>query len=143
MVTYTIAPQLSDDECQLTTHGLLSTSATSKNLQCATDGSYTLANTPGIRWMVDGVEKSHGTYPVTRASVVNVEAQIIDTVENGWEDGAQTTWTFTFTNTVECLPTLAFTGSDTGSLGLLLAGGFLLLGGTIVAYDRRFRLNVR
>ncbi|MEO7348319.1 MAG: hypothetical protein ABIW32_00410, partial [Terrimesophilobacter sp.] len=145
VVTYALAPQLTGELCgQLVDHDLLSTTATKKNLQCDGGGSYTLANTPGIRWLVNGIEKLPGTYPVANASTVNVEAQIIDTVANGWEDGAQKTWTFDFTDQANCeLTTLAFTGVDGSGLWLLFASGLLFLGGIIVVYERRYGANAR
>lgn len=130
--------------CTLITHPLISTTASSKNITCKADGSYTLAATEGVVWFVNGssVPTAPGTYFVKSATTVNVEAQTSGP-DYGWEDDAQTTWTFTFTDPVDCLPTLAYTGSDGGNLGLLLAGGFLLFGGTIVAFERRFRTNAK
>ncbi|HNP14891.1 MAG TPA: hypothetical protein PKI99_00310 [Terrimesophilobacter sp.] len=132
------------ETCDLETHPLISTTASYKNLTCSSDGSYTLADTEGVVWFVNGssTPTPPGTYKVTGATTVNIEAQTTGP-DYGWERDAQTKWTFDFTNPVDCLPTLAFTGSDGGNLGLLLAGGFLLFGGTIVAFERRFRANVR
>ena len=133
--------------CSLVTHPLISTTATTKNLTCATSGSYTLANTTGVLWYVDinGVQTltQPGTYKVSNASTVKVHAELLDSTF-GWEDDAQTDWTFNFTSpSGECLPTLAFTGSTGGPAGLLLAGGFLMIGGTIIAFERRFRVNAK
>ena len=126
------------------TLALLSTTASMQNITCPAAGSYTLANTEGIQWLVNGVLTPAGTYTVADASTVNVEAQLVDSVNDGWEDGAQKTWTFNFTDPADCdLPTLAFTGTSGGNLGLLLAGGFLLFGGAIIAFERRFRLDAR
>lgn len=126
------------------TLALLSTTASSSNLTCKAAGSYTLAATEGIAWFVNGSTTATpaGTYQRSTPGVVTAEAKIIDTINDGWEDNAQTNWTFTFTNPVDCLPTLAFTGSNGGNLGLLLSGGFLLFGGTIIAFERRFRREI-
>jgi hypothetical protein len=127
------------------TLALLSTTASMSQLTCSSGGSYTLANTEGIQWFVDGssTPTPAGTYPVTTAKTVNVVAQLIDDVNDGWEDGAQTQWTFDFTLPVDCIPTLAFTGSSGSNLGLLLAGGLLVFGGAIIALERRFRTSAR
>lgn len=128
--------------CTLVTHPLISTTATSTNITCASSGTYTLANTTGIVWYeyVNGVKTltKAGTYKVTDASTVKIHAELLDSTF-GWEDNAQKDWTFTFTSPVNCLPTLAFTGSTGGNAGLLLAGGFLLVGGVIIAFERRLR----
>ena len=127
------------------TLALLSTTASMSNITCSSAGSFTLAATEGIQWFVNGSATATpaGTYARTTPGVVNVEARLIDPVNDGWEDGAQTNWTFTFTNPVDCLPTLAFTGSDSAPLGLLLAGGFLLVGGAVVAVEKRLRREAR
>lgn len=127
------------------TLALLSTTASMKNLTCSGAGSYTLAATEGVLWFVNGATTptAPGTYKVTDATTVNVQAKLADPTLDGWEDGAQTAWTFSFTHTADCLPTLAFTGTDGGNLGLLLAGGMLLFGGTIIAFERRFRSTSR
>jgi hypothetical protein len=125
------------------TLALLSTTASMQNITCSAAGSYTLANTEGIKWLVNGVLTPAGTYKVTDASTVNVEAQLVDDVNDGWEDGAQQAWTFDFTDPADCLPTLAFTGTSGTDLGLLLAGGLLLLGGVVVASERRLRTTRR
>ncbi len=126
------------------TLALVSTTASSSNITCKAPGSFTLAATPEVQWFVNGSTTATpaGTYPRSTPGVVNVEAKLIDPVNDGWEDDAQTTWTFTFRNPVDCLPTLAFTGSNGGNLGLLLSGGLLLFGGTIIAFERRFRSEV-
>jgi hypothetical protein len=125
------------------TLALLSTTASSTNITCTAPGTYTLADTEGIQWFVNDSTTATpaGTYKVADASTVNVEAQLVDAVNDGWEDGAQTAWTFDFTNPLDCLPTLAFTGASGGNLGLLLAGGLLLLGGVVVASERRLRIT--
>lgn len=132
--------------CSLVTHPLISTTASSKNMTCATSGSFTLANTTGVVWYteVNGVKTltKAGTYKVTSASTVKVHADVVDSTY-GWEDNAQRDWTFNFTATVDCLPTLAFTGSAGGSSGLMLSGVLLLLGGTAIALERRFRTSAK
>ncbi len=127
------------------TLALLSTTASMSNLTCSTGGSYTLAATEGIEWFVNGslTATPAGTYPRSTAGTVTVEAKLADPVNDGWEDGAQKTWTFNFTNPADCLPTLAFTGSDSAPLGLLLAGGFLLVGGAVIAVEKRLRREAR
>ena len=132
--------------CTLVTHPLISTTATSANITCSSSGTYTLANTTGVVWYteVNGVRTltKAGTYKVSTASTVMVHAEVVDSTY-GWEDGAQTDWTFKFTNTAECLPTLAFTGSSGDSTGLMLAGVLLLIGGAVIAFERRFRTNLK
>ena len=128
-------------DCQLISHPPVTPTASMSNLTCSSNGSYTLVDTEGIKWLVNGVATPAGTYKVTSASTVNVEAQLTSTIDYTWEDGAQTTWTFEFTNPKDCLPTLAFTGASGGDLGLLLAGGLLFLGGAVIAVDRRLRLG--
>lgn len=127
------------------TLALLSTTASMSNLTCSAAGSFTLADTEGIEWFVNGSTTATpaGTYTRSTPGVVNVEAKLVDPVNDGWELDAQKTWTFTFTSPVDCLPTLAFTGSNGGNLGLLLSGGLLLFGGTIIAFERRFRNQTR
>lgn len=127
------------------THALLSTTASMVDITCSTPGTYTLADTPGVQWFVNGstTPTPAGTYQVATASTVNVKAELVDPVADGWEDGVQTEWSFGFTNPDDCLPTLAFTGSSGGNVGLLLAGGLLLFGGTIIALERRFRFGAR
>lgn len=127
------------------TLALLSTTASMSNLTCSTSGSYTLADTEGIEWFVNGSTTATpaGTYARSTPGVVNVEAKLVDPVNDGWELDAQKAWTFTFTTPIDCLPTLAFTGSNGGNLGLLLSGGLLLFGGTIIAFERRFRSQTR
>ena len=128
-------------DCQLISHPPVTPTASMSNLTCSSNGSYTLVDSEGIKWLVNGVATPAGTYKVTSASTVNVEAQLTSTIDYTWEDGAQTTWTFEFTNPKDCLPTLAFTGASGGDLGLLLAGGLLILGGAVIAVDRRLRLG--
>lgn len=139
----TITPALA---CTLATHPLIFTTATWTNMTCATDGSYTLANTAGVLWYkdVDGVQTpvDPGTYTVSTPSTVKVHAELVDS-DFGWESDAQTDWTFTFTASGECLPTLAFTGSTGQTGGLLLTGVFLMIGGTIVAFERRSRKTAK
>ncbi|GAA3728877.1 hypothetical protein GCM10022239_02020 [Leifsonia bigeumensis] len=127
------------------TLALLSTTASMSNITCSSAGSFTLAATEGIQWFVNGSATATpaGTYARTTPGVVNVEAKLIDTVNDGWEEGAKTNWTFTFTNPVDCLPTLAFTGSDSAGLGLLLAGGLLLVGGAAITVEKRLRRAAR
>ena len=132
-------------DCQLVDHALLTATASMKNLSCVGGGSYTLVNTPGILWYVNDSTTATpaGTYTVATASTVTVTADIADKVNNGWENGQPAPWAFTFTDPADCLPTLAFTGTSGGNLGLLLAGGFLLFGGAIIAFERRFRFDAR
>lgn len=127
------------------TFALLSTTASMSNITCSAQGSYTLANTEGVEWFVNGssTPTAAGTYKVTGASTVNVEAKLINDVVDGWEEGAQKAWTFKFTDPTDCLPTLAFTGSNGNTLGLLLAGGLLLFGGGAIAFERTFRFNAK
>lgn len=56
--------------------------------------------------------------------------------------GATSQWSVT-ENAGKCSPTLAYTGSTGNFAGLLLAGGFLLSGGTAIAFERRFRNNMK
>ena len=127
------------------TFALVSTKASMAKSTCSTQGSYTLADTAGVQWFVNGsaTPTAAGTHKVSGASTVNVEAKLIDPVVDGWEDGAQTQWTFKFADPTDCLPTLAFTGSNGNTLGLLLVGGLLLFGGAAIAFERTFRFNAK
>ncbi len=137
--------------CSLVTHGLISTTATATKATCASSGTFTLANTTGVVWYqdIDGVktQENPGTYKVNSGSTVKIHAELLD-ANYGWEDDAQTEWTFTYASSADCLatlalPTLAFTGSAGGPSGLLLAGGLLLIGGAVIAFERRFRASAK
>ena len=127
------------------TFALHSTTATMANNTCSIEGSYTLADTEGVAWFVNGatIPTPAGTYRVAGATTVNVEAKLIDPVKDGWEQDAQTAWTFTFTDPTDCLPTLAFTGSTGNPIGLPLGLGLLLFGGGAIAFERKFRFNAK
>ena len=127
------------------TFALLSTTASMSNITCTTHGSYTLANTEGVQWFVNGstTPTAPGTYQVSGVPTVNVQASLVNSITDGWEEGAQTAWTFNFTNPDNCLPTLAFTGSSGMTLGLLLGLGLLLFGGGAIVFTRTFRANAK
>lgn len=127
--------------CDLPTHALLRTSASRSDNTCSASGSYTLADTAGVQWFVNGsaTPTAAGTYLVSGATTVTVEARLIDAVNDGWDFDAQTAWTFNFTDPADCLPTLAFTGTDSALFGGLLASGFLATGGVLLALRIRMR----
>ena len=99
---------VAEDCFQPPTLGLVTPTASSSPITCDRAGSYTLGNVEGVIWLVDGMEKRSGTYDVSTASTVNVVATV-DPAKNGFEQGAQTEWTFRFTSPADCgdLPTFA------------------------------------
>ncbi len=88
------------------TLALLTPTASSAPITCSASGSYTLGNLDGVIWKVDGAVKPAGTYSVQAAATVNAVATT-DPSQNGFEQGAQTRWTFVFTGPPDCgeLPT--------------------------------------
>ena len=138
-----------DPDCaQLHTSPLVTPVVTSKNLTCDASGSYTLASAEGtdegIIWTVDGKVVTAGTYPVKSAGSVTVTAAP-NGPDFGFDFDTQTSWVLDFTDAKDCgdLTTLAMTGTNanTINLGLLFAGGLLLLGGALVIAEKRFRFG--
>ncbi|MEO7005388.1 MAG: hypothetical protein ABI275_05485 [Terrimesophilobacter sp.] len=134
-----------DPACQLDTHPLVTPVVTSKNLTCDASGSYTLASAEGtdegIIWTIDGEVVPAGTYPVKTAGSITVTAAP-KAPDFGFDFDTQNSWVLNFTDAKDCgnLTTLALTGTDanTINLGLLFAGGLLLLGGALVIAEKRF-----
>jgi hypothetical protein len=115
-------------------------------VQCNSNGSYTFGEANGfdseITWTVDGAPKAPGTYRVTTAGEhVIVGTPVGTSFEDGFANPYRQTLYFASANDCAQLPTLAFTGADSGTtnLGLLLTGGLLLLGGALMLLERRFR----
>ena len=133
------------EDCgQLVTHPLVTPVVTWNNLTCTAGGSYTLGAIEGVLWTVDGEPASAGTYAVNAARTVHISAAA-DGPDFGLEPDVQTEWTLVFATPTDCgqLTTLAMTGTDgnTINLGLLFAGGLLLLGGACVYAERRLRFG--
>jgi hypothetical protein len=132
----------------LITHPLVTPVVTSKNLTCDASGSYTLASAEGtddgIIWTVDGKVVKAGTYPVKSAGSITVTAAP-NGPDFGFDFDTQASWVLNFSDAKDCgdLTTLAMTGSNanTINLGLLFAGGLLLLGGALVIAEKRFRFG--
>jgi hypothetical protein len=133
------------DCAQLHTSPLVTPVVTSKDLTCNASGSYTLASAEGtdegIIWTVDGKVVTAGTYPVKSAGSVTVTAAPKGP-DFGFDFDTQTSWVLDFTDAKDCggLTTLAMTGTNanTINLGLLFAGGLLVLGGALVIVEKRF-----
>ena len=88
-------------------------------------GTYTLSETEGVTWVVDGDPQAPGTYDAETGSTVEVEA--VAGFGFGFAEETQTEWEFAFVPEEECtelsgeeLPTLALTGASdlTGAFGL-------------------------
>ncbi len=131
-------PSANDPACNLQTHPLVTPAAvTAKQPTCAVDGSYTIPTTTGVEYSIGGRVVSAGTYPVTGVKSVTVTAAAI-APNYGLEEGAQTSWPLIFLAApTDCLATLAFTGV-TGTLGLGLALGFVMLGVAGIVVRRRY-----
>lgn len=131
--------------CDLPTHALLNPTASQYNGSCTADPTYTLSNTTskngGVQWWVGDpqVKTTPGIHKASWGSTVVVEATLVDAVNDGFEPGAKTEWTFTFPAKPACgdLLTLALTGSSTGGFVPLIAGVLLLLGGAGIYFSRR------
>ena len=86
----------------LPTDSLVTPTARMVPLACDTAGSYTLDDIEGVRWFIGDQEVQPGTYTVSTATTVSVRAEA-EAPEFGIEPGAQTQWTFTFTEPVDCV----------------------------------------
>ena len=86
----------------LPTDELVTPTARMVDLGCDTAGSYTLDRVEGIRWYIGDTEVQPGTYTVDTASTVTVRAVAI-APDYGIEPGAQSEWTFTFTEPDDCV----------------------------------------
>jgi hypothetical protein len=86
---------------QLVTHPLVTPVVTNANITCDAAGSFTLSDTEGVVWTVDGLTKPAGTYQVGSASTVNVVASTVSS-DYGFEQGAQTEWSLVFTEPTDC-----------------------------------------
>ena len=150
-LTGDLAPALSasDPAClELSTHPLVTPTVTFANLGCSANGSITLASSEGldegILWTVDGRVVNSGTHVVRSAGTVTVTAAP-NAPKYGFAFDTQTSWVLNFTDAKDCagLTTLALTGTNatTINLGLLFAGGMLLLGGALVIAEKRFRFG--
>ncbi len=109
----------------LPTDELVTPTARMVDLGCDTAGSYTLDDVEGIRWFIGDDEVQPGRYAVTTASTVVVRAEAIGP-DYGLEDGAQSKWTFTFTNPTDCVPPpcipdefITYTYNNTNNTGVV------------------------
>lgn len=90
----------------LPTEELVTPTARMVDLTCDAAGSYTLDAVEGIRWFIGSTEVKPGTYSVGTASTVVVRAEAISP-DYGLEPGAQSEFTFVFTEPKDCaLPCL-------------------------------------
>ncbi len=81
---------------ELPTHPLVHPTASSKDITCNAEGSYTLDNTAGVLWKdADGNPISASTYSVGTAQTVTVKASP-DAPDYGFEDGFAIPTVFTF-----------------------------------------------
>lgn len=85
----------------LPTGTLVTPTARMVDLTCDTAGSYTLDRATGIRWFIGDEEVQPGRYEVTTASTVTARAEAI-APQYGLESGAQSEFTFTFTDPASC-----------------------------------------
>ena len=111
---------------------------------CDVAGGYTLNDTDGVGWFVDGAEMASGTYQADAGTSVSVEA--VAEAGFGFAEESQTEWTFEFTAPSDCdeetsaseLPTLAITGvSGLAGTAALVALLITLTGVGMVAARRR------
>jgi hypothetical protein len=86
----------------LTTENLVTPTARMVDLECDTDGSYTLDDIEGVRWFIGDDEVQPGTYTVTTAQTIFVRAEA-DAPEFGLEPGATDEFTFEFTEPDDCV----------------------------------------
>ena len=141
---------------QLPPMAVVTPTVVSNNITCTAGGSYTLGEADGITdaivWKVDGNLVTAGTHAVTTAGTHTVTAVPGD--GHGFDFGIDnpSSWVLSFTAPQDCgdlttlaLPgeTLASTGTDGGSvnLGLLFAGGLLMLGGALVIAEKRLKFG--
>lgn len=76
-------------------------SASAVQPTCSAAGSYTLSDTAGVVWMVDGVETAPGIHAAATGTSVSVEAT---PYLGGFTDDVRTNWTFDFAAPVACDP---------------------------------------
>ncbi|MCU1440329.1 MAG: hypothetical protein JWP85_1326 [Rhodoglobus sp.] len=126
-----------DPACDLPTFDLVMPQVSSVQPTCTAAGSYTLGAAAGynpayVKWTVDGVtDVPSGTYAVTTSRIVTIVAVPVAPhgFEFGWVQPAPIGFTVPGSAACDDLPTLAFTGSTSGSdAGLLIAGGLLFMG---------------
>ncbi len=86
---------------ELQTHPLVTPTVTNSNLTCDAVGTFTLSNTEGVVWTVDGLVKPAGTYQVASTSTVHAVASTVSS-DYGFEQGAQTDWSLVFTEPTDC-----------------------------------------
>lgn len=86
----------------LPTDELVTPTARMVDLTCDTDGSYTLDDVEGVRWFIGDTEVQPGTYPVSAATTIVVRAEAIGP-DYGLEPGAQSEFTFVFTEADDCV----------------------------------------
>ena len=86
---------------ELQTHPLVTPTVTNSDLTCDGVGTFTLSNTEGVMWTVDGLVKPAGTYQVALPSTVHAVASTVSS-DYGFEQGAQTDWSLVFTAPTDC-----------------------------------------
>lgn len=122
---------------ELPTEPLVTPSATFVQMTCTTGGSYTLGPAAGVLWTVNSAPAAAGTTAVAAAQVVSITARP-DAPKYGFEEGIPNpkAFSFTFARPTSCpssLPTLALTGSGSGSTGTALVGlALMVIGGLLV-----------
>lgn len=105
-------------------------------------GTYTLSDTHGVQWLVDGAPAKPGTHQADAGSTVVIDATLPDPINNGWNDPDQKTkWTFVFTDSLRgCdLATLALTGGAIHVLLWIVVGTLLTGAGVAFVAVRRLR----
>lgn len=132
---------LVDPPFEFPTLPLVEPNVTTTQATCAASGTYTLSNTEGVQWVVDGENANAGTYTAAPGSNVSIEAIALDGF--GFAPETQTEWELEFaaapTNCDDVdLPTLALTGAS-GMLGSVGIAALLitLTGIGVVATRRR------
>ncbi len=86
----------------LPTENLVTPTARMVDLECDTDGSYTLDDIEGVRWFIGDAEVQPGTYTVKTEQTIVVRAEA-DAPEFGLEPGATDEFTFVFTEPDDCV----------------------------------------
>lgn len=128
---------LSPEPCDLPSHALVDPEISTTPPTCTTGGSYTIGG--DVIWTlgVNGPVVPAGTHVVASAGSVTLVATLGpgDAFTEG--DDQQTVWNLTFGDPIDCLKTLAFTGSEGVPLYLGGAAAMLLLGAASIFFTRR------
>lgn len=74
------------------------------NLECTVAGSFTLPETEGVNWFINGAAAEAGPHPVTEAATYTVTAVLVDSTW-GWTGGvAPEPWVLNFPKPAGCNP---------------------------------------